>query len=95
MKAKIDVPIKIRGEVEYELEDTRTGEVTKGKQKNLLLNDYLNMFFTEDRYHLGFNIFRTNQDTCYLGDSDVAPDRSQTGLQGATLASKSADSNDL
>jgi len=91
MKKQIDIPLKVSGEIEYELEDTRTGEIAEeGKQKNLLLNDYLNRFFVEGRYHLGRNIF----DEVYLGDSDNPADREQTGLQGSELVCKNRDSYD-
>jgi WD40 repeat protein len=75
----------IQGKVKYELIDTRTGEVEETRENNMLLDSYLDGIFNSRRGLLDEEIF----DMCYLGDSDIAPSRSQLGLQGSILASSS------
>jgi len=75
----------IQGKVKYELTDTRTGEIDVIEENNMLLDDYLDSFFTTATGLLNSRVFHT----CYIGDSDVAPARNQTGVQGSVLATKS------
>ena len=87
----VNLGLNVKGETRYKLIDTRTGKVDEESdwKDNLLLYGYLNGFFTKDRPLLENNLF----DNLYLGDGgSTAPARSQTGLQGNTLGSKSYDS---
>ena len=86
----VNLGLNVKGETRYKLIDTRTGKVDEESdwKDNLLLYGYLNGFFTKDRPLLENDLF----DKLYLGDSDIAPDRSQTGLQGSQLGVKTKDS---
>jgi hypothetical protein len=79
---KLNFNFGIQGKVKYELTDTRTGKVEVIEENNMLLDSYLDNFFTSEIGLLDKEVF----DRCYLGDSDVATARSQLGLQGAQLA---------
>ena len=72
----------IQGKVKYELTDTRNGKKEIIEENNILLDNYLNKFFTGNFGLLNASVFNR----CYLGDSNIAPTRSQTGLQGNQLA---------
>ena len=84
---KIKQKVGISGRVDIEKYDTRTGElVEKREGKNMLLNSYLNGYFEEGYSLLSSDVFST----CMLGDSNTAVARTQTGVQGSTLASKAS-----
>jgi len=84
---KIKQKVGISGRVDIEKYNTRTGElVEKREGKNMLLNSYLNGYFEEGYPLLSSDVFSA----CMLGDSNTAVARTQTGVQGSTLASKAS-----
>lgn len=87
---KMEVPVKlgIKGRVKAILTDVRDGSQEVREFDNMLLDDWLDAFFTvEDRCHFRITSL---MNTCIIGDGTTGPQRSDTSLSGSSLASSSA-----
>lgn len=82
----MDFKVGIKGEVTVVLTDTRDGSKKVVKQDNLILNHFLDRWFTQNVTLLSAN----TMNTCLLGTDDTPPTPSDTALGGTTLASSSA-----
>lgn len=85
----MNIPVKmgIKGEVTLTLTDVRNGKKTEVRQDNLLLDSFLNRWFTQST-----TIFPSAMSRCYIGTGDSPPSAADLGLQGSQLAMV-ADSN--
>jgi 6-phosphogluconolactonase (cycloisomerase 2 family) len=76
----------IKGEVTAVLTDIRNGSKKVFTQDNLILNHFLDRWFTQNVVLLSEN----TMNTCVLGTDDTPPTPSDTALGGTTLASSNA-----
>jgi len=80
------IPVSVRGRVRTTLRDIRTGAEFVHEQRNLLLDSFLDRWFTQN-----VAFFHTNtMSQCLLGDGNTPPSPSDTGLSGNTLATHSS-----
>ena len=79
----MDFKMGIKGEVTAVLTDIRNGSKKVITQDNLILNHFLDRWFTQNVTLLSAN----TMNTCLLGTDDTPPTPSDTALGGTTLAS--------
>ena len=82
----MDFKMGIKGEVTAVLTDTRNGSKKVFTQDNLILNHFLDRWFTQNVTLLSEN----TMNTCVLGTDDTPPTPSDTALGGTTLALSNA-----
>ena len=82
----MDFKMGIKGEVTAVLTDIRNGSKKVFTQDNLILNHFLDRWFTQNVTLLS----ASTMNTCVLGADDTPPTPSDTALGGTTLASSSA-----
>ena len=82
----MDFKMGIKGEVTAVLTDTRNGSKKVITQDNLILNHFLDRWFTQNVTLLS----ASTMNTCVLGTDDTPPTPSDTALGGTTLASSNA-----
>ncbi|HHV42121.1 MAG TPA: WD40 repeat domain-containing protein, partial [Clostridiaceae bacterium] len=83
---QIPVKVGVKGKIKATLTDTRTGQKEIFEQDNLLLDSFLDRWFTQNVILLS----ASTMNTCLLGTDDTPPTPSDTALGGTTLASSSA-----
>ena len=79
----INIGMQAKGRVKTTLTDIRTGKKEIHEQDNLLLNSFMNEWFTGNREFLS----ASTMSACFLDTSNAPADPNQTGIQGSTLAS--------
>lgn len=82
-EVNINIGMQAKGRVKTTLTDIRTGKKEIHEQDNLLLNSFMNEWFT------GYGTFlsASTMSACFLDTSNTPADPNQTGVQGSTLAS--------
>ena len=88
----VPVGVGLRGDVKMIMRNVVTGEIETREMRNTLFGSYLNSLFSSTRVFAGGILWCTGS-TCFLGTSDVAASRSDTGIKGTTLASKAGNTS--
>ena len=82
---KLPIEVGVKGHVKLTLTDTRDESKQVYENPNLLLDDYLNRFFTNSPHPVFLH--ENTVHGCHLGTNGETPQPSNTGLRGSTLAS--------